>query len=55
VLQQSDTSNNRGNWNHFKINQTLSGQRTWKARHQGGTENSQRARNLKRADVHNVS
>jgi hypothetical protein len=35
-----DTSNNRGNWNHFKIIQKIPEQRTGKARNQGTTENS---------------
>ena len=29
---KSDTVNNRGNWNHFKVNQTIPEQRTRKAR-----------------------
>ena len=31
----SDASNNRGNWNHIKIIQTISEQHTVKARNQG--------------------
>jgi hypothetical protein len=29
---KSDTSNNRGDWNHFKITQTIPGQHTWEQR-----------------------
>jgi hypothetical protein len=35
-----DTSNNRDNWNHFKIIEKIPEQRTGKARNQGTTENS---------------
>jgi hypothetical protein len=35
---KGDTSNNRGNWNHFKILQKISEQHTRKARYQGTTE-----------------
>jgi hypothetical protein len=35
-----DTSNNRGNLNHFKIIQKIPEQRTGKLRSQGATENS---------------
>jgi hypothetical protein len=34
-----DASNNRGNWNHFKISETIPEQLTGKARKQGTTEN----------------
>jgi hypothetical protein len=37
---KGDTSNNRGNWNHFKILQKILEQRTGTARYQGTTENS---------------
>jgi ribosomal protein L14E/L6E/L27E len=37
---RSDTSRDRGNWNHVKIIQTIPEQHTGKARHQGTTENS---------------
>ena len=32
LKNKCDTSNNRGNWNHFKIFQKIPGQRTGKAR-----------------------
>jgi alanine racemase len=35
----SDNSNNRGNWNHFKIIQKIAEQQTWKS-HKGTRENS---------------
>lgn len=37
---KSGTINNRGNWNHLKITQKISELRTWKARHEGNTENN---------------
>jgi hypothetical protein len=37
---KGDASNNRGNWNHFKILQKILEQRTGKARYQGTAENS---------------
>jgi hypothetical protein len=37
---KGDASNNRGNWNHFKILQKTLEQLTRKARYQGTTENS---------------
>jgi hypothetical protein len=37
---KGDASNNRSNWNHFKILQKILEQRTGKARYQGTTENS---------------
>ena len=37
---ESDTINKRGNWNHLRIIQTITEQHTWKARHQGTTDNS---------------
>jgi hypothetical protein len=35
VKAKSDTSNNMGDWNHFKITQTIPEQHTGKARNQG--------------------
>jgi hypothetical protein len=32
---KSDTGNNRGDWNLFKFTQTITEQRTWKARNFG--------------------
>jgi hypothetical protein len=38
---RSDTSNNGGKWNHFKLIPKIPEQQTWKARNQGcTTENS---------------
>jgi hypothetical protein len=37
---KGDASNNRSNWNRFKIVQKILEQRTGKARYQGTTENS---------------
>ena len=37
---KSDTSNNKGNRNHFKITQTIPEQHTGKALNQGTTKNS---------------
>jgi hypothetical protein len=37
---ESDTSNNRGKWNHLKITQTIPEQHTQKAQNQGTTKNS---------------
>jgi hypothetical protein len=37
---KSDTSNNRDNWNHFKILQKVLEQHNWKAQNQEFTENS---------------
>jgi hypothetical protein len=37
---KSDTSNNRGNWNHLKIIHKIPEQHTWNARNQGTAENS---------------
>ena len=34
------TANNRGNWNHSKITQTIPEQHTKKAQHSGTTKNS---------------
>jgi hypothetical protein len=39
-INKSDTSNNKGNWNHLKIIQKIPEQHTGKARNQGTTENS---------------
>ena len=39
VKRKSDTKNNKGNWNHFKIIQKIPEQHTGEA-HQGTTENS---------------
>jgi hypothetical protein len=39
-IKTKDISNNRGNWNHFKIIQKIPEQRTGKAQSQGATENS---------------
>ena len=36
---RSDTSNNRGNWNHLKIIQKIPEQHTGRSPHQGTTEN----------------
>ena len=35
---KSDTGNNRGNWNHLKITQTVPEQYTGRARNQGTTK-----------------
>jgi hypothetical protein len=40
VKTKSDTGNNRGDWNHFKITQTIPEQHTGKALNQGTTKNS---------------
>jgi hypothetical protein len=32
---KSDTVNNKGDWKHFKITQTIPEQHTWKAQNQG--------------------
>jgi hypothetical protein len=37
---KSDTGNNRGNWNHFKITQTIPEKHTGKTQNQDITENS---------------
>ena len=37
---KSDTSNNRDNWNHFKITKKIPEQHTGRAQNQGTTENS---------------
>jgi hypothetical protein len=37
---KGDASNNRSNWNHFKIHQKILEQRTGKARYQGTAEHS---------------
>ena len=37
---KSDTGNNMGNWNHFKISQTIPEQHTGRARNYGTTKNS---------------
>jgi hypothetical protein len=37
---KSDTSKNRGNWNHLQIIQKAFEQHNWKGRHQGTTGNS---------------
>jgi hypothetical protein len=37
---KGEASNNRSNWNHFKILQKILEQRTGKARSQGTTKNS---------------
>jgi hypothetical protein len=39
-INESDTSNNRDNWNHLKIIQKIPEQHTGKARNQRSTENS---------------
>lgn len=36
----SDTDNNRGSWNHFKITQRVPEEQTGKARNQESTKNS---------------
>ena len=40
IINKCDTSNNMGNWNHFKIIQKIPEQRTGNPRSQGATENS---------------
>jgi len=35
---KSDTGNNRGDWKHFKITQTIPEQRTGKTRNKGTTK-----------------
>ena len=37
-IKKSDTSNNKGNWNHLQIIQKVPEQHTWKLRHQVTTE-----------------
>jgi len=37
---ESDTGNTGGDWNHFKITQTVPEQHNWRERYQGTTENS---------------
>jgi hypothetical protein len=37
---ESDYGNNRGDWNHFRITQTVPEQQTGKARNQVSTKNS---------------
>jgi len=37
-VKTSDTSNNRGNWNHFKIIQKIPEQHTGKAQNKGTTK-----------------
>jgi len=40
VNNKGDTSNNKGNWNHFKIIDKIPERHTGKARYQEATENS---------------
>ena len=40
MLEKKDTNNGMGNWNHLQINQEIPEQQTWKAQHQGTTDNS---------------
>ena len=40
VKTKRDTSNNKGNWNHLKVTQTVTQQHTAQARIQGNAENS---------------
>jgi Asp-tRNA(Asn)/Glu-tRNA(Gln) amidotransferase C subunit len=49
-----DTSNNRGNWNHFKIIQKIPEQRTGNPRSQGATENSHIGHGTHTAESTNV-
>jgi hypothetical protein len=51
---KSDTSNNRGNWNHFKILKKILDQHTRKARYQGTTENSYIGHSTHAAESANV-
>jgi uncharacterized protein (UPF0371 family) len=51
---QGDASNNRGNWNHFKILQKILEQCTGKARYQGTTENSYIGHSTHTAESANV-
>jgi hypothetical protein len=39
-VKENDINNNRGNWNHLKINQNIPEQYTGEALNQGTTENS---------------
>jgi hypothetical protein len=50
----NDTSNNRSNWNHFKILQKILEKRTGKARYQGTTENSHIGHSTHTAESANV-
>jgi hypothetical protein len=49
-----DASNNRSNWNHFKILQKMFEQRNGKARYQGTTENSYIGHSTHTAESANV-
>jgi hypothetical protein len=40
VKNKSDTNNNRGNWDHFKITQKISEQHRREAQNQGTIRNS---------------
>jgi hypothetical protein len=54
VQNKGDASNNRGNWNHFKILQKILKQRIGKARYQGTTENSRAGHSTHTAGSANV-
>jgi hypothetical protein len=49
-----EASNNRSNWNHFKIRQNILEQHTRKARYQGTTESSYNGHSTHTAESANV-
>jgi hypothetical protein len=51
---KGDASNNRSNWNHFKIRKKILEQRTGKARYQGTAENSCTGHSAHTAESANV-
>jgi hypothetical protein len=51
---KSDASNNKSNWNHFKILYKILEQHTGKARYQGTTENSYIGHSTHSAESANV-
>jgi hypothetical protein len=51
---KGDASNNRGNWNHFKVLQKIFEPHTGKARYQGTTENSYIGHSTHTAESANV-
>ena len=51
---KSDISNNRGDWNHLRITQTVPEQHTGKAQDQGTTENSRNGHCTQTAESANV-
>jgi hypothetical protein len=54
VKTKSDTGNNRDNWNHLSIIQTLPGQHTGKSRNQGTTNQSYIVHRTHTAESNNV-